>query len=76
MTAEIITFPTAKRPPAKKPYSRKEYLDQIFNAALIIQRQGLRPEDLPADTDPIVRGLTEILMKPPSKHDPDGNNTA
>ena len=44
MTAEIIAFPIAKRPPAKKPLSRKELLDQIFNVDMIIQRHGLGPE--------------------------------
>ncbi len=44
MTATVIKFPVVKRPPAKKPLSRKEHLDQIFNVAMIIQRHGLGPE--------------------------------
>ena len=53
MTAEIITFPIAKRPPAKKPLSRKERLEQIFNVDMIIQRHGLASEDDDPDGDPV-----------------------
>ena len=44
MTATIIDFPVVKRPPAKKPLSRKERLEQIFNVDIIEQRYGLGPE--------------------------------
>ncbi len=70
MTAEIITFPGVKRPTAKKPLSRKERLDQIFNAVFIIQRQGLGPED---GVSPRLLRLAELL---PSKHGPDGDSAA
>ncbi len=70
MTAEIITFPGVKRPPVKKPLSRKERLDQIFNAAFIIQRQGLGPED---GVSPRLLRLAELL---PSKHNTDGDTPA
>ncbi len=76
MTATVIKFPVVKRPPAKKPISRKERLDQIFNPVLVMIRQGLGPEDLPADTDPTTRRLMEIFTKAPRKRDPDGDNAA
>ncbi len=44
MTATIIAFPVVKWPPAKKPLSRQERLEQIFNADVIMQRYGLGPE--------------------------------
>ena len=64
------------RPPAKKPISRQERLHQIFNVAHVMAKHGLGPEDLPADTDPTTRRLTELLMEAPSKRDPDGDNAA
>ncbi len=70
MTATIIDFPVVKRPPAKKPISRKERLDQIFNEVTIIQRLGLGPED---GVSPRLLRLAELI---PSKHDPDGDTVA
>ncbi len=76
MTATIIDFPVVKRPPAKKPISRQERLHQIFNVSHVMGKQGLGPEDLPADTDPTTRRLMELLIKAPRTRDPDGDNAA
>lgn len=58
MTATIIAFPVVKRPPAKKPISRKERLEQLFgpeDVAARMKELGLRPENLSPNMDPMRR---------------------
>ena len=62
LTDDLFEAAHGPRPPAKKPISRQERLHQIFNATHVMARQGLGPEDLPADTGPT--------------RDPDGDNAA
>ena len=78
MTAEIITFPVVKRPPGEGPvvWSGKTP-EETLVTALNWDKLGLTLEDIPADTDPNVRGIIEILLDPANyRRDPDGDTVA
>ena len=57
MTADIITFPVAKRPQVTREIIR----DSIVTA-VHWHNQGLRAEDLPADMDPDERWIMEVSL--------------
>ncbi len=68
MTAEIITFPGVKRPTevteiieALRPLRGEAAVVAIIRAARTITEQGIRPEELPANTD--LRRFVELLTR-------------
>ena len=75
MTAEIITFPVAKRPPAESPLRREDVRDTIAKA-LNWDKLGLTLEDVPADTSPHIRRIIEIILGAVRERDSDGDPAA
>ena len=62
MTAEIITFPVAKRPPAEMPQSVRERRHDLFRTADYWRAQGMGPEDVPADIKDSTRRVFQALL--------------
>lgn len=62
MTAEIITFPVAKRPPSEGSHMSREVIRDAISTAVHWHNQGLRSEDLPADIDPDMRRTMELVL--------------
>ena len=72
MTATIIAFPVVKRPPAKKPISRKERLEQLFGPEDVAARMShLRRQRLKEVTAEVIAAMDARLQR-----DPDGDNAA
>ena len=78
MTATIIEFPIAERPPGVGPVVwRGKPVQETIATALNWDKLGLTLEDIPADTSPNIRGLIEIILDPVSyRRDPDGDTVA
>ncbi len=62
MTADIITFPGAERPPAERPQMLREVIRDEILTAVYWYEQGLRAEDLPADMDPDLRRTMGLVL--------------
>jgi hypothetical protein len=77
MTADIITFPNAKRRPGEGPIVwRGKTVHETLAMALHWDELGLTLQDIPADTSPNIRRIIEILLDPASWRDPDGDTVA
>ena len=59
MTAEIIAFPIAKRPP-ERPLQKREIIRDAILTAVNMKALGLGPESLSANMDPDERGWIEV----------------
>ena len=62
MTADIITFPGAERPPAERPQITRESVRDSIIMGVHLYQQGRGPEDLPADMDPDMRETMEVVL--------------
>ena len=77
MTADIITFPVTERFAGKGPVVwRGKTAEQTIVTALNWDKLGLTLEDVPADTDPHLRRIIEIILAPANRRDPDGDTVA
>ena len=70
MSAEIITFPAAKRSVREGLPVRGESGEERLIKALHWDEMGLGLEDIPADASPDFRRLIELLLDVPS-HGPE-----
>ena len=69
MTAEIITFSVAKRPPPEyPPQSSSERLSDILATGFYWLDQGMGPQDLPANIDPRTRELFDVILSINESH--------
>ncbi len=66
MTAEIITFPAAKRSAREGLLVRGEPAEESLIKALHWDEMGLGLEDIPMDTNPHIRRLIELILDVPS----------
>ena len=79
MTATVIDFPVVKRPPAKKPLSRKERLRQIFGPEDVAARMSPKRRQLSPELRQQLREVTaEVIAAMDARHqrDPDSDPAA
>ena len=73
MTTEIITFPGVKRPTelteiieSLRPLRGEAAVVATLRAARTMKELGVRPEGLPADMNPHLRQLVELVITAPA----------
>ena len=75
MTAEIITFPVAKRSP-EGPLRYAEIIRDTILTAVNMKALGLGPENLSANMDHEDRQMMELVIDLVSERDTDGDTPA
>ncbi len=77
MTADIITFPVTERSAGDGSVVwRGKTGEQTLATALNWDKLGLTLEDVPADTNPDLRRIIEIILAPANRRDPGGDTVA